>query len=291
MAETLVDLGYRGVTFVKRVKLVQVRPASGFIELSAPMPVGTRLALADDALTIPAVVTRVREQVAGASGPVGMIVAPMLEHDAARAWWEARVELPAEPEPAARSITAEPTRAMVAAPVASAPRTTAPMAAVAAPMAAPMAAIAAPQDAAPQDRDVAGAAVAAALVAATRASPAMRPSPAAMVEDDHSKRTTVMDAVTAGVLAEISASDSGEKIGVDDGPRTEAMAAVDLRALGLDVSSSSGRLPGVVERATTDVDPPTAIDDEPSEPHDTLPDPGQPSDRPSSPGKRKRKKR
>ncbi len=285
MAETLVDLGYRGVTFAKRVKLVQVRPGSGFVELAAPMPVGTAIALADDALSIPAVVTRVREQVSGVAAPAGMQVAPTLDEDAARTWWQARVELPAEPEQTERMpriAAAELARPPVVPAQPPAPRTTAPMPAVAAP--------ADP----PDDKDVAGSAVAAALVAAQRSSPATRPPPAQFIEDDHSKRTMVMDAVSASVLAELSASDSDSKLALaDDGKRTEMMAAVDLKALGLD-PASSGRLPGMTmhdARAATEVDAPEAVEDEGSEPHDAPADPDKPADRPSSPAKRKRKKR
>lgn len=91
MIESFVDLTYRGLSLGKRIKLGQVRPRSGYLELAAPMPVGSAIALAtDEGLTIDATVTWVYEQVAGSERAPGMIVAPTLTGDAA-AWWQARV--------------------------------------------------------------------------------------------------------------------------------------------------------------------------------------------------------
>ena len=99
-----VDLTYRGISLGKRIKLGQVRPSTGFLELAAPMPVGTAIVLAtDDGVAIDATVTWVHEQVTGAERPAGMIVSPALAADAATAWWKARVELPDEEAP--RRIT------------------------------------------------------------------------------------------------------------------------------------------------------------------------------------------
>src|SRR5262249_44950456 len=62
--ESFVDLTYRGLSLGRRVRLSQVRPSSGYLELPAPMPVGTQIALAtDDGVTFDATVTWIHEQV------------------------------------------------------------------------------------------------------------------------------------------------------------------------------------------------------------------------------------
>jgi len=97
--ESYVDLTYRGLALGRRVRLSQVRPSSGYLELPAPMPVGTPLALTtDDGLTFDATVVWIYEQVAGSDHAPGMIVAPALG-GAAAAWWTARVSLPDDEEP------------------------------------------------------------------------------------------------------------------------------------------------------------------------------------------------
>jgi hypothetical protein len=95
--ESFVDLTYRGVSLGRRIKLSQVRPTSGYLEIPAPMPVGTQIAIAtDDGVTFDATVTWVYEQVAGADRVPGMIVTPRLAADHAAAWWTSRVALPDE---------------------------------------------------------------------------------------------------------------------------------------------------------------------------------------------------
>lgn len=93
MNDSLVDLSYRGLALARRVKLVQVRPSSGYVEMPTPMPVGTRVAIAtDDGVSIEAVVAEIHEQVAGATATPGMLVRPALESSRAGAdWWKARV--------------------------------------------------------------------------------------------------------------------------------------------------------------------------------------------------------
>ena len=96
---SFVDLSYRGLALARRVKLTQVRPGTGYVEMPAPMPVGTQIAIAtDDGVQIDAVVAEIHEQVAGASQTPGMLVQPTLAGAAAE-WWKAHVELPAEPPP------------------------------------------------------------------------------------------------------------------------------------------------------------------------------------------------
>ena len=97
MGDTFVDLTYRGLALGRRVKLAQVRPSTAYLELPAPMPVGTTIGiLTDDTVALDAVVIEVREQVGGSEGP-GMLVRPRLSGDVANAWWSARVTMPELP--------------------------------------------------------------------------------------------------------------------------------------------------------------------------------------------------
>src|SRR5450755_3602502 len=103
MSESFVDLTYRGLVLGKRVKLTQVRPSTGYLELPTPMPVGTSIGIAseDGAFDALAIVTESIEQVSGRDGVPGMTVRPRLDGDAV-AWWKSRVALPdvVKPEPA-----------------------------------------------------------------------------------------------------------------------------------------------------------------------------------------------
>jgi hypothetical protein len=93
--ESFVDLTYRGLSLGRRVRLSQVRPSTGYLELPAPMPVGAQIAIAaEDGVAFEAIVTAIHEQIAGSDRTPGMIVAPALGHAAATAWWTARVTLP-----------------------------------------------------------------------------------------------------------------------------------------------------------------------------------------------------
>lgn len=110
MSESFVDLTYRGLALGRRVKLTQVRPSAGYLELPTPMPVGTAIAIVtDDGVTFDARVMQIHEQVAipAQSGPVttptapaappripGMLVEPTLATDAARDWWKSHTTLP-----------------------------------------------------------------------------------------------------------------------------------------------------------------------------------------------------
>lgn len=93
--ESFVDLTYRGLSLGRRIRLSQVRPSTGYLELPAPMPVGSQIAIAtDDGTAFDAVVTAIHEQVAGSDRAPGMTVAPALTAERAAAWWAARVSLP-----------------------------------------------------------------------------------------------------------------------------------------------------------------------------------------------------
>lgn len=91
MSESYVDLSYRGLALGKRIKLTQIRPASAYLELPMPMPVGTLIGIAtDEGVELEAVVAEIHEQVAGSERPPGMLVRPTLDVKAAEQWWKAR---------------------------------------------------------------------------------------------------------------------------------------------------------------------------------------------------------
>jgi hypothetical protein len=98
MSESFVDLSYRGLALGKRIKLTQVRPQTGYLEMPTPMPVGTTIGIAtDDGVLLEAVVAEVREQTGGsdpnAPGMVpGMVIRPNLGVEAQERWWRSRVE-------------------------------------------------------------------------------------------------------------------------------------------------------------------------------------------------------
>src|ERR1700710_1103277 len=95
MSESFVDLTYRGLVLGKRVKLTQVRPSTGYVELATPMPVGTSIGIAsEDGTTFDATVTEAIEQVSGRDGVPGMTVRPRLDRDVLKSWWKAKVALP-----------------------------------------------------------------------------------------------------------------------------------------------------------------------------------------------------
>jgi len=100
MSESFVDLSYRGLALARRVKLTQVRPSTGYVEMPTPMPVGTHVAIAtDEGVAIEAVVAEIHEQIGGATHTPGMLVKPALE-GAGADWWKARVSAPDPvPEP------------------------------------------------------------------------------------------------------------------------------------------------------------------------------------------------
>ena len=107
MSESFVDLSYRGLALGKRIKLTQVRPTTGYLELPTPMPVGTTIGIAtDDGVLLEATVAEVREQVTGSDRVPGMIVKPRLDADAARTWWKDRVSMP-DPEKQAPQAAAD----------------------------------------------------------------------------------------------------------------------------------------------------------------------------------------
>jgi hypothetical protein len=105
--ESFVDLTYRGLSLGRRLRLTQVRPTTGYVELPAPMPVGTPVAIAtDDGAGFEATVIEIHEQVGGSERPPGMTVAPALATEAAEAWWRARITLGDDGGRRPRAVTA-----------------------------------------------------------------------------------------------------------------------------------------------------------------------------------------
>jgi hypothetical protein len=105
--ESFVDLTYRGLSLGRRSRLTQVRPSTGYVELAAPMPVGTPIAIAsDDGTGFEATVIEIHEQITGSERPPGMTVAPALGTEAAEAWWRARVTLDEDGGARPRTTTA-----------------------------------------------------------------------------------------------------------------------------------------------------------------------------------------
>ncbi len=248
--ESFVDLTYRGLPLGRRIKLTQVRPSTGYLEMPTPMPVGTSIAIAtDDGLALDAVVTQIYEQVGGSDRVPGMIVRPALADETAASWWKARVALPEATAPTApqraKPMTVRPRSHTVPQPIAT-PLTT--------------------EVTATKELSVYVAETLTTEVTATKELSvyvAEMPSAAAPAPES-GKRTMVMDAVHQDLLAELTASDSGglehlvrstgEHEVVDDGKRTMLMDSVDPAALGLDVSTS-GPARAISQSDVTDDEP------------------------------------
>lgn len=80
------DLAYRGLAMGSRVRLTDGTSHTGFLGLSAPMPVGTTLTVStEEGVSFEVVVVEVREQTVP-----GMVVKPVVS-PAAQAWWGANV--------------------------------------------------------------------------------------------------------------------------------------------------------------------------------------------------------
>lgn len=100
MSESFVDLTYRGLALGRRVKLTQVRPSTGYVELAAPMPVGTAIgATTEDGILVEMTVMEVVEGTAA-----GMTVRPRLDGDGVKKWWQSKVDLPDVVKPEAAPV-------------------------------------------------------------------------------------------------------------------------------------------------------------------------------------------
>jgi hypothetical protein len=250
--ESFVDLTYRGLALGRRIKLTQVRPTTGYLELPMPMPVGTLIAIStDEGVTLEATVTQIHEQVGGSDRVPGMTVKPALGAEAASSWWQARVGLPEASDERGpdrnRPITVRPRTHTVPAPP-------------------------------PVE-------VAASLAQLTI--PPSEEPPAKTKDEDDAKRTMVMNAVDQEMLAKLTSSDgevehlvrrTDEHAVVDDGVRTTVMDAVDPSALGIEVTASGSF------RAAQSGEIDAADEDE----NDAD---GKPSTKPPTSGGKKRKKR
>jgi len=106
-----VDVTYRGLRVATRARLTESAPGTGFVEVEAPLPVGTQIKLGGDT-TEDARVTGVVEQEAGAKSPPGMRIvwgeeaAPAKPVAVAEAEAEARTETETETAAVARTETA-----------------------------------------------------------------------------------------------------------------------------------------------------------------------------------------
>src|SRR5688572_14470531 len=101
--DTFVDITYRGIEVGRRAKLIEVAPDTGYVEVAAPMPVGSTVVLAtDDGFAITAEVRGVHEQIGGSDRPPGMKGRPSLEGPAG-AWWAERVTITPPPAPDRRT--------------------------------------------------------------------------------------------------------------------------------------------------------------------------------------------
>jgi hypothetical protein len=190
MSESFVDLTYRGLALGRRVKLTEVRPSTGYLEMPMPMPVGTAIHVGtDDGLGFDAVVVEIHEQVGGSDKLPGMRVKPAFYDELAGAWWKERVALPELPP-----------RQLVAA--------------VPAPPILPRA----------------------------RRTQELPGIPSNEIGDDGA-RTEAMETVDPALVEQLEAPV------VDDGKRTVLMTAPDIRALGLEPSTS-----GEMRAATDEID-------------------------------------
>ncbi|CAN5383107.1 hypothetical protein BH11MYX1_BH11MYX1_06730 [soil metagenome] len=228
-----VDLSYRGLVLGRRVKLTQVRPSTGYLELGAPMPVGTAIGLtAEDGTVIEATVTEVREQIANSDAVAGMTIRPRLEGQVA-AWWKAKAELPdvvkVEAAPQIGIVRSKRSSTSGGVPeLMDDGRNTAVQEAI------DPGTLAEPIDApidAPGEKDT--------QVIAVVEAP---------VRESHPTRATM------ATMAAI----------VDDGKRTVAMDAVDLVALGLEPMSASGPIPIIAEDTFDDDDASSAPESGPA---------------------------
>jgi hypothetical protein len=233
MSESFVDLTYRGLALGRRVKLTQVRPSTGYVELAAPMPVGTAIGIAtDEGVMLEATVAEVHEQVGGSERTPGMVVRPKLDADAQKSWWKERVALPdvvkSEPAPAVGIVRSKRKSENAIPELMDDGRNTAVMeAAKETPTV--------PDNIIEERRELPT--VPDNVVAEARR--VTKPGIAAQREGRDSTPPhdrLVRDAPPDTQIVEVPPSEINI---IDDGKRTIAMSSVDLEALGLDPSSSS----------------------------------------------------
>ncbi len=199
MSESFVDLTYRGLSLGRRIRLTEIRPSTGYLEVPAPMPVGTKIAIAtEEGVAIEAVVARIHEQIGGSERTPGMRVTPALGDAAAASWWKERVALPElepPPEPRPRG------------PVMVLPRTRT---------------LESPPPAHMEERP------------GGAGEPAAAPAAPAKAADGGGAADAMLE---PELLAQLGASEADPPI-VDDGKKTVMMQSIDLSALGLEAGAS-----------------------------------------------------
>lgn len=106
MGEAYVDLLYRGLPLGNRARISQFDAQHAYVELPAPMPVGTAIALQVEAAGSPiaAQVVEIVEQTAGSERPPGMKVRALLDGEEKRAWWKEASGNPAVLDGAAKLV-------------------------------------------------------------------------------------------------------------------------------------------------------------------------------------------
>lgn len=257
MLESLVDLTYRGIALGRAVRLTQVRPSAGFLELASAMPVGSELTIAADGVTFSATVTWVHEQVTGSDRVPGMMVAPRLANDAASAWWQARVSLAdgqvAKPAlPRNRPVTVRPRTHTRPTPPAEGALTGNTPAIIA-------------------DLSARIAAAAPSAPGARRPTPPAVAVPPPVTDEPSQPRELVME---ADEPEPPTVQTTGEHVVVDDGAATTIMPAVDPASLDLDPGSSGAMV------AAADAAPDPA----------SKPAPSSPDEPPTGTGKRRKRR-
>jgi hypothetical protein len=108
MGELFVDLVYRGLPLGSGIRLTQIQARRGYLEISAPMPVGSGIAMHVDGIIIGAHVIAVHEQTTVSERPPGMLVQPLLDSEAAIAWWAVAGGLPVQALRAVRDPAPSP---------------------------------------------------------------------------------------------------------------------------------------------------------------------------------------
>jgi hypothetical protein len=229
MGESFVDLSYRGLDLGKRLKLTDFHVDAGYVEIPLPMPVGTRVEIAtDDGMRIEAMVTHVHEQVAGSDRKPGMRLVPSLTGKA-KEWWTSQVDRAAVAREEQRARHRRESQLQVAEEIAAAQAAAAEAAAAA--KAAAAAEPVEPMSPANTARGI-GVVGVTDTPAAAMGRPTMQMSPetlqaalAAAADDglvDDGKRTEMMAAV------EPSSVSSGSFPVVDDVKSTTVMDAIDI---------------------------------------------------------------
>ena len=234
MIESFVDLGYRGLTLGRRVKLSQVRPSSGYLETPAPMPVGTAIVIAtDEGHSINAKVLAIHEQTGGSDKAPGMTVAPELAGETIEAWWRARVSYPDEPRPSTTELP-------VASRTSSKPITVRPRAHTV------------PDDVPPISELVA----AAAQIVDPEPPGGKTVAMPVIADEPMDKATMIMPAVDQELLEQLTrpsgeieqlVRSTGEHEVIDDGKQTQIMDAIDPALLAQLEAGNSGSFSAVEE--------------------------------------------